>query len=520
MPFRDAEELARRLVAMRLVSPARMDDALTRLGRRTAAPAQLLSALLDSADLTSYQVERLKKGNTDGLVLGGCKLLYRNAAGSFARVYRGARLSDGRAVAVKVLRQRWANDKQTITLFHREAEIGRKLKHPNIVPIHDVGSEGEFHYFTMDFVEGGNLRDFINARGKLDPLEATRYVRDMAEALEYALSKGFTHRDLKMTNVLMSSRGVASLIDFGLAGDETVLGKIAGREMQRALEYVTLEQGTGAPRDDPRSDLYFLGAIYYELLSGQPPYPPTKSREERMQLSRYRNVPPIRTVAPELPQSVVEIVSRLMQFDPDRRYQSPTHALVDLRAAISHLENGSYTFTAPPLPNGTERSRSEVDSSATADARSPVVAGDPANADIAARGESGEDPAVPTVLCIEDRRKQQDMLRDYLTRHGFRVLVVGDVQRGLARLKTNPPDCVVLMGGSLGDGLVAAFNRAVREGEGQGVATIAVLAEGQAPLRELLPAGELTRVLAQPIKLRDLRSEIHQVFQHRRKRKV
>ncbi|MEX0716783.1 MAG: protein kinase [Planctomycetaceae bacterium] len=503
MPFRNVDELARRIVATRLAAPERVDEARARIGRKTGTPDQLLSTLLESGDLTSYQVARLKKGSTDGLVLGGCKLLYRNASGSFARVYRGASIADGRMLAVKVLRQRWADDKQTVALFRREAEIGRKLKHPNIVPIYDVGSEGEFHYFTMEFVEGGNLRDFINVRGKLAPLEATRYVRDMAEALEYALGQGVTHRDLKMTNVLMSSGGVASLIDFGLAGDEKVLGRIAGKEMQRALEYVTLEYGTGAPQDDPRSDLYFLGAIYYQLVSGQPAYPSTKIREERMQISRYRNIPPIRSVTPELPGCVVDIVSRLMQIDPQRRYQTPAHALMDLRAAIAQLETGGHAAFAAPAPPAFDAA--------------PVADADPPSDSPTVRAG---DPNLPTVMCIEDRIKQQDMLRDYLSRHGFRVLVVGDVQRGLARLKTSPPDCIVMMGGSLGDGIVAAFGKAVRDGESNGTAAIAVLAEEQTGLRQLLPAGDIARVLVQPIKLRDLRREIHLVMQTRRKRAV
>lgn len=501
MPFRNADELARRIVAMRLADPSRVQEARARFGRKVGTPDQLLATLLESGDLTSYQVARLQKGSTEGLVLGGCKLLYRNASGSFARVYRGASLTDDRMIAVKVLRQRWAEDKQTVALFRREAEIGRQLKHPNIVPIFDVGSEGEFHYFTMEFVEGGNLRDFIHVRGKLHPLEATRYVRDMAEALEYALDRGFTHRDLKMTNVLMSSRGVASLIDFGLAGDENVLGKIAGKEMQRALEYVTLEHGTSAPKDDPRSDLYFLGAIYYQLVSGRPAYPPTKIREERMQIARYRNIPPVRSVAPELPGCVADIIGRLMQIDPERRYQTPAHALMDLRSAIAQLENGSFPVSNVPPPPA-------FDAGAVADedppSDSPIVRAD--------------DAGLPTVMCIEDRIKQQDMLRDYLSRHGFRVLVVGDVQRGLARLKTSPPDCIVMMGGSLGDGIVSAFGKAVRDGENHGVAAIAVLSEEQAGLRQLLPTGDIARALVQPIKLRDLRREIHFVMQSRRKR--
>src|SRR6218665_1389137 len=132
----------------------------------------------------------------------------------------------------------------------------------------------------MEFVEGGNLRDFLKIRGKLAPAEACRFALDIARGLEYALKFGIAHRDLKSTNVLMSSTGVAKLIDFGLAADESLLNR-AGTDLQQALEYSTLEKGSGAPPNDPRSDLFFLGTILYEMVAGQEPYPRTRDREER-----------------------------------------------------------------------------------------------------------------------------------------------------------------------------------------------------------------------------------------------
>ena len=144
-----------------------------------------------------------------------------------------------------------------------------------VVPIHDVGSQDDYHWFTMEFVEGGNLRDFVAIRGKLSPVEATRCILDMAEGLEYALRLGITHRDLKLTNVLMSSTGVAKLVDFGLAGLEgsgDSSGTGAGDGQQRALEYAAIEKCMGAPAGDPRSDLYAIGCIAFELVVGTAPF--------------------------------------------------------------------------------------------------------------------------------------------------------------------------------------------------------------------------------------------------------
>src|SRR5262245_29731918 len=252
------DELCRMLVRLQLVSEQQIEICLEQLGRKTFQPDDLLKCLENKGLLTSYQVGRIAKDEIDGLVLGRYKLMYRNASGSFARVYRACDLRTGKMVGLKVLRQRWSEDTKAVAEFHREAELGKTLKHENIVPIYEVGESNGQHYFAMEFVEGGNLRDFINIRKKLSPLEATKCLVEMTEGLNYAFLKGSTHRDLKMTNVLMSSQGIAKLVDFGLAGiadDE----RSGGESSQRALEYATLEKNTGVPRNDSRSDLYFLG---------------------------------------------------------------------------------------------------------------------------------------------------------------------------------------------------------------------------------------------------------------------
>ena len=241
-------------------------------------------------------------------------------------------------VGLKVLRQRWAVNPRIVRLFRREADLGKKLIHEKIVPIYDVASQGESHYFTMEFVEGGNLRDFLNIRKKLSPIEATRCLIDLADGLDYAACMGVTHRDLKLTNVLMSTKGVAKLVDFGLAGDEVMDSEAGGDSLQRALEYATLERGTNAPPNDPRSDLYFLGGIYYELLTGVPPYPRTHSREERKQFTRYSSIRPIRSVDPNVPKGVVEIVERLIKIHPEQRYQSAGLVRTDALNVLAELE--------------------------------------------------------------------------------------------------------------------------------------------------------------------------------------
>ena len=469
MSMTTIDDLVRTLLGLELVNARQLGECQSHLGQAKNRPVDLLRLLEQKHCLTSYQVAKLKKGESDGLVLGRYKLLYRNAAGSFARVFRACSLDDDRTVGLKVLRQRWANDRRFVAQFRREAKLCSKLKHKNIVPIYEVGNHGEHHYFTMEFVEGGNLRDILNIRKRLSQAEASRCALDICQGLEYALGQGMTHGDLKPTNVLMSSQGVAKLVDFGLAGNEAAAGERSGDKNQQSIEYATLEKGSGASRDDPRSDLYFLGAIYYELLSGVSPFKPTKKIEERGRFERFREVTPLVGVARDVSQSAVRIVDRLMRLNPNERYQSPAEVAVDLNAAADEP-------TTPDVANSQPTRRQT------------------------------ERPA--TILCIESRAKQQDLLRDFLTRQGFRVLVMSDMQRGLNRLRMDPPDCTVFMGESIGHNVIDGFREAVRLSNSLPLASVLVLSRQQANWKGRLDESDAVRVLVAPVTAQQLSQEV------------
>lgn len=477
------KKLSEQIVDLRLVTQQDMDACLQELQEKSNDDGKLIRLLERKNLVTSFQAGRLKSNEFEDLVLGDNKLMYQNASGSFARVYRAASLTDGRMIGVKVLRQRWAQDPDTVKMFHREAEVCKQFQHKNIVPIYDVGVQDGIHYFTMEFVEGGNLRDFITIRKKLSPTEAIKYTVDICEGLEYANRLGYTHRDMKPTNVLMSIQGVAKLIDFGLAGEDDASG--AGEAHQRAVEYGTLEKSTGAPRNDPRSDLYFVGTIFYELLSGKPPFPRTKDVEERKRPSRYSQIPSITTLEPNLPTPIVNVLEKLMAYQPHERYQSATEAIQDLLEVRSQLDD-SDSEGKPPAN--------------TADVKT------------AAEQELQMAIAPPTVLCVESRPKHQDVLRDYLTKHGYRVLILSDLDRAMNRIKENAPDCVVFMEDSIGAGAVEAFNNALAMDAD--LAAVLVLSEKNASVKKTLQKTDRSRILVQPIKIRNLRSKIQKVLQH------
>lgn len=476
MSFSTLPQFQSFLVQSKFVDPGPLQDCLSAIQSKTPTIDALIAELERRHLLTPYQAAKLKKRETDGLRLGAYKLLYRNASGSFARVFRGCSVDDGRMVGIKMLRQRWAENPRTVSLFRREGELGKRLKHKNIVPIYEVGSDGNQHYLTMEFVEGGNFRELLKSRGKFSADEAARYVLDIAEGLEYALKLGLTHRDLKLTNVLLSAQGVAKLVDFGLAGQDAGL-TAADEEVDRAVEYATLERSTNAPDNDPRSDLYFLGAIFYELLTGIPPYPPTKNTAERKQASRYRHVRPIRQVDPSLPPGIVAIVDRLMEIHPQSRYQSPSEVVQDLKAIVGDRD---------PAPEPTS--------------------------DILATGVSAT--SSPTILCVENRLKQQDSLRNYFNKHGYRVLLLRDIERAIKRIESDPPSGIVLMADSLGevDEATTAYSKAIASCRASGTRLVLVLARKHQEMKSQFVETPLSRVLSNhPVTLRNIRIALEEL---------
>ena len=469
-------EFAKQLVRLRLVEIDELQQCLSGLPAALKTTDGLLDALERRSLLTTYQTNKLRKSETDGLVLGNSKLLYRNGSGSFARVFRAVSLDSGDMVGVKVLRKRWTDDPEAVAQFHREAKLLKPLVHPNIVPIFEIGAEADWHFFTMEFIVGGNLADMIKIRGALEPADATRVTLGIAEGLKYALAKGISHRDLKKSNVLLATNGQAKLVDFGLAADEALQPGGKKKRAQRSLDYATLEDNTGAPPNDPRSDLYFLGTIYFELLAGVPPYPRARTREERQQFNRHWNAKPIESIMPGLPHSVAEVVNRLMHLNPGSRYQRPEEAVNELRQTLETLGTSSDD----------ERYPSE-------DAPSKIV-------------EDSE----PTVMFVENRPEQQQLLREFFTSRGFRVLLLGDLQRALNRLESSPPDCLVMMGGSIGAELLSGFTESIKRVQGRPIAQVAVLSKEQSGWLGRLETSvsDTARVLGHPIVLGDLKREI------------
>ena len=244
-------------------------------------------------------------------------------------------------------RRRFAEDPEQADRFYREGQMGATLKHPNIVPIMEVVSQGDSHYLVMEFIEGRNLREFIKIRKKFEPAEATRLVADVAAGLAYAFGKGICHRDLKMSNVLVSSRGQAMLVDFGLAAADKNLSDdaIANSPNPRTIDYAGLERATGVRKDDSRSDIYFLGCIFYHMLTGKPPIYETSDRIQRLSKGRFQDVVPILKADPSIPRPIALVVTRADGAQSRRTLSIAGEMLNDLKGAMQKLDE---PYTPPP----------------------------------------------------------------------------------------------------------------------------------------------------------------------------
>ena len=487
----NAEQIAQRIVELNLLDDRQMQAAWGEFGQATAPADEFLQFLMRREQLTNYQVTRLQNGERSGYFYGPYKVLYLVSAGSFARVYRAVDSRNGRVVALKVLRKRFSEDPNQCDQFLREGEMGRSLRHPNIVPIHEACSHGKSHFLVMEFVEGHNLRDFLKTRKKFAPLEATKILIDIANGLHYSTSRGVCHRDLKLTNVLMSSRGQARLVDFGLAGADERIGdeSLENQANPRTIDYAGLERATGVRKDDARSDVYFMGCMFYHLLAGKPPLQETKDRIQRLSKQRFLDVVPIHQVEPDLPRVVTLIVNKAMELDPDKRYQSPGQMLIDLNLAAKRLADPDGGRDAEPgadgeeAPLGTDVERNRLEAMLIPNAQRKAL------------------------MFIESNLKMQDIFRDGLKRAGYRVLLTSDPQRALARFEDDAKsaDCVVFSTGDLGESALEAFN-AFGDGEKtRNIPAVLLLGDTQRDWKKQAKLAKHRVAISMPIKLRQLR---------------
>lgn len=452
-----------------------MQDIWGSLGTHNVPLDALVQVLLRREFLTNYQLDRLLKGERSGFFFGQYKILYLVGTGTFARVYRAVHRETNQVVAVKVLRHRFSDSPTQYSQFVREGELGCTLRHPNIVPIYEVYSHRGSHFLVMEFVEGRNLREFIKIRNRLEVPEATRLMIDIASGMQYAFQRGLTHRDLKMSNILISSVGQAKLVDFGLAAVEDVPGdNFTDATNPRTIDYAALERVTGVRRDDTRSDIYFMGCIYYHMLSGKAPLPESRDRVQRLSKSRFLEVVPMQELDSSIPVSIAHVVDKAMMLDPVRRYQSPGQMLSDLHTANRRLGSEETADASPPSQNS---------------------------------GSSVRIEDQQAIMVVEANHQMQDALRDGLKKAGYRVLLTSDPARALERFHADPSTaaCVLLDAQEIGEPAVAAFNQLGEHPATAQLPALLLLDEAQVAWLEKVKTAPNRIVILLPITLKKLR---------------
>ncbi len=273
--------------------------------------------------------------------------------GGMADVYVAVDMLLNREVAVKVLRGELSNDPVALLRFQREANASTALSHPNIVDIYDVGEENGYHYIVMEYVRGKDLKQLIAQRGALCKEEAVAIMKQLVSAVAEAHRCNIIHRDIKPQNVLIKDDGTLKVVDFGIALAQDALQLTQSDSVMGSVHYLAPEvaRGEAATR---QSDIYSLGIVFYELLSGEVPFHGEQAVQIAMKHMR-EEIPSIRKLNPQLPQAVENVILRATAKNKNFRYPNCEAMLQDLTTCLSpqRADEPRVVFKTPSEGNKT-----------------------------------------------------------------------------------------------------------------------------------------------------------------------
>src|SRR3954470_8007207 len=288
------------------------------------------------------------------------EILQRIGRGGMADVLLARDLLLDRPVAIKVLFAEFATDPNFVERFRREAQSAAALNHPNIVSVYDWGKYGGTYFIAMEYIEGRTLADILRVNTRVSPVQAAEIGSEVSAALAFAHRNGVVHRDIKPANILIGANGQVKVADFGIAramnstadSNLTQVGLVMG-----TATYFSPEQAQGA-QPDPRSDLYSLGIVMYEMVAGRPPF--TGENPVGIAYKQVHDHPqPLNRIVADVPRAYEAIVAKLLAKDPKVRYTTATALRDDLRrfrngepvlalaaAGAARAATGATTMTA------------------------------------------------------------------------------------------------------------------------------------------------------------------------------
>jgi serine/threonine protein kinase len=370
-----------------VVDEAKLSDYLKRMTERSAfppEPAKLAGLLVRDAILTYFQAEQILQGKYKRFTIGKYKVLEKLGAGGMGQVFLCEHKLMRRRVAVKVLPTAKAEDRASLDRFYREARAVAAVDHPNIVRAYDIDQDENLHFLVMEYVDGTNLQDLIKKVGPLDPVRACHYVYGSSVGLQHAHEIGLVHRDIKPGNILIDRAGVVKILDMGLArffhDEEDNLTRQNDENVLGTADYLAPEQAVDSHTVDIRADIYSLGATFYFLLTGSPPFAEGSVAQKLIWLQN-RQPKHIRSLRPNVPDEIVAIVERMMMKDPAKRFQTPA----DVMASLSR-------WVATPIPPPSEREIPNL---------SPAAGGSRAPATMVGAYRGGGSGDAPTVIASD-----------------------------------------------------------------------------------------------------------------------
>lgn len=377
MQLESADEVLAALRVSGLYAPDEFDALLRELAPLGDVRAKM-AYLFKRDRLTRYQLGKVLGGRASDLFIGPYVITDRLGAGGMGKVYRGRDASTGRPVALKVVRSALVENPTVRGRYAREVQTASLLNHPNIVAVFDAGESNGRVYMAMEFVDGIDLARMMREFEMLAVPEACEYARQIAFGLDHAHARGFVHRDVKPSNVVVAGErhlpqatepAVVKLLDLGLSRaldpfdmvapdltrDHTVVG---------TPDYMAPEQARDSKGVDGRADLYALGCTLYFLLTGRVPFFSATGAIEKILAHQAELPPPLQALRPEIPAAVAELVSRLMAKRPADRVQTAAEVAALLEP------HARYPKGAPPVEVVPRRRKEPEKGAAQAETRS------------------------------------------------------------------------------------------------------------------------------------------------------